>query len=398
MKKAIIVGVTLVQTMAFHACGETVITQDEKNTPYARAIRALDAKDWERFAYWAEMVDYSQWDVRIKSGLGHCYRQGLGGKKQDGKRAFDILSEAVRCMDMAKTPAESNDVSRAQLELGICYHAGMGVASNHVEAVKWYRKAADRGYPVAQFCLGACYHHGVGVEKDIDEALKWYRKAVSGGYKDAQQSIDKIFRERAGAVSQREKNLSIREKHLAAMSLASEIDGGKHDKKEEYELFRDIASHENDKDLGEEERECVGGALFVLGTYCMEGIQGLVQKDLTKAFDYYSRAAKFGNPVAQYNLGMCYERGDGVARDYGKSIEWYGKALEAGFEKAKSGIERIKRTPGVTTKYVVRGGDLFWQIAYRHGTTVRVLRILNGLQASDSIRVGQKLVVPAVKR
>ena len=369
----------------------------DDTTPHARAIKALDAKDWDRFAYWAELTDYSQWDVRIKSGLGHCYRQGLGGKPQDGKRAFDLLSEAVRYADTAKAIVESNDVSRAMLELGICYHAGMGVASNHVEAVKWYRKAAERGYAAAQFCLGACCHHGVGVKKDIDEALKWYRKAVDGGYKDAQQSIDKILKGSEDSLTRREKNLSIREMHLVAMQLVSGIDGGKHDKKEEYELFRDIASHENDKDLGEEERECVGNALSVLGVYCLDGVPGLIKKDLGKAFDYFSRAAKFDNPVAQYNLGMCYERGDGVARDYRKSIEWYVNALDAGFEKAKGGIERIKRTPGATTKYVVRRGDAFTTIAAKHGMRLRVLRELNELK-DDTIRIGQKLVVPMSNR
>ena len=394
MKRLMLVGGLLSMTGMSLVAEETVRVADEGNTPHARAIKALDAKDWERFAYWAELTDCSQWDLRIKSGLGHCYREGLGGKSRDGKRAFDILSEAVRLEGTAKTSAESNDVSRAQFELGICYHAGMGVASNHVEAVKWYRKAAERGYAAAQFCLGACCHHGVGVKKDVDEALSWYRKAVAGGYKEAQQSIDKILKNRENSLTQREKNLYIREKHLVAMSLVSGIDGEAHDKKEEYELFLDIASHENDKDLGEEERECVGGALLVLGTYCLEGVPGLIKKDLAKAFDYFSRAAKFDNPVAQYDLGMCYERGDGVARDYRKSIEWYGKALEAGFEKAKSGIERIKRTPGVTTEYVVRSGDMFDLIARKHGTTVRVLRALNGLKPDDHIRVGQKLVVP----
>ena len=332
MKIMMIVGGVLSMTVMSLVAEEMVRVADEMNTPHARTIKALDAKDWERFAYWAEMVDYAKWDLRIKSGLGHCYREGLGGKPRDGKRAFDILSEAVRLEDTAKTPFESNDVSRAQLELGICYHAGMGVSSNHVGAVKWYRRAAERGYPAAQFCLGACYHHGVGVEKDVDAALKWYRKAVAGGYKDAQQSIDKLLRERAGALSQREKNLDIREKNVAAMALlAGVMDGGKQDKKDEYELFCDIASHEHDKGLGEEERICVGGALFMLGTYYIEGIPGLIDKDFRKAFDYYRRAAKFNNPIAQHNIGYAYLRGDGVKTDFAEAVKWLRKAADQGF-------------------------------------------------------------------
>ena len=399
MKKMIVVGLMLAQALVSHTYGETVITRvDEKNTPYARAIQALAAKDWERFAHWAEMTDYSKWDVQIKSGLGHCYREGLGGKKKDVKRAFDLLSDAVKYSDIAKTLVDSNAVSRAQLELGICYHAGQGVASNHVEAVKWYRKSAERGYAAAQFSLGACYHHGVGAKQDVDEALKWYRMAVSNGYKDAQKSIDKILKQHENQQGLRERNRSIREKHVAAMTLASGTGWVNHGKKDEYELFCDIASHENDEGLGEEERLCVGNALASLGIYHTQGVPGLLQKNLAKAFDYYVRAAKFGNAIAQNNLGMCYEKGDGVSKDYLKAIEWYGKALEAGFEKAQMNIERIKRIPGVTTEYVVRRGDMFTTIDYKLGCKVQTLRVLNSLSPNDNIRVGQKLVVPAPNR
>ena len=55
-----------------------------------------------------------------------------------------------------------------------------------VESVKWYRKAADRGYTEAQFDLGDCYWKGEGVTQDYTEAAKWYRKAADQGYAYAQ--------------------------------------------------------------------------------------------------------------------------------------------------------------------------------------------------------------------
>lgn len=45
-------------------------------------------------------------------------------------------------------------------------------------------------------------------------------------------------------------------------------------------------------------------------------------------------------------------------------------------------------------EYVVKAGDSLSAIAVRHGTTVRALKDVNGL-TSDSIRVGQKLKLPA---
>jgi hypothetical protein len=43
-----------------------------------------------------------------------------------------------------------------------------------VEAVKWYRKAAEQNYAGAQFNLGFCYANGQGVAKDNVEGYKWF--------------------------------------------------------------------------------------------------------------------------------------------------------------------------------------------------------------------------------
>ena len=50
-----------------------------------------------------------------------------------------------------------------------------------------------------------------------------------------------------------------------------------------------------------------------------------------------------GNLVACVNLGSCYERGVGVARDLNEAASWYGKAAEQGNENAKKALERVKR-------------------------------------------------------
>ena len=39
-------------------------------------------------------------------------------------------------------------------DLGVCYYNGDGVKKDFVEAVKWYRLAADQGYADAQCNLG----------------------------------------------------------------------------------------------------------------------------------------------------------------------------------------------------------------------------------------------------
>ena len=45
--------------------------------------------------------------------------------------------------------------------------------------------------------------------------------------------------------------------------------------------------------------------------------------------------AECGNAEAQFLLGMRYDKGEGVAPDCSKAIEWYTKAAEQGYVKAK---------------------------------------------------------------
>lgn len=66
------------------------------------------------------------------------------------------------------------------------YDDGHGVTQDYAEAVKWYRKAAEQGYALAQYNLGAMYGNGNGVTQDYAEAVKWLRKAAEQGYASAQ--------------------------------------------------------------------------------------------------------------------------------------------------------------------------------------------------------------------
>jgi hypothetical protein len=49
-----------------------------------------------------------------------------------------------------------------------------------------------------------------------------------------------------------------------------------------------------------------------------------------KAVACYWRAAKAGNPEAMGLLGLCFEKGEGVAVDPAIAVTWYRKGAEAG--------------------------------------------------------------------
>jgi len=96
--------------------------------------------------------------------------------------------------------AADQGYAAAQFNLGLMYEYGRGVAKDEVEAVKWYRKAADQGYAAAQFNLGFMYKYGRGVAKDEVEAVKWYRKAADQGNAAAQSNLGLMYANGQGVV------------------------------------------------------------------------------------------------------------------------------------------------------------------------------------------------------
>ena len=45
-----------------------------------------------------------------------------------------------------------------------------------------------------------------------------------------------------------------------------------------------------------------------------------------------------GDPIAEYNLGFMYYRGQGVDQNYKETVKWYRKAAEQGFAIAQNNL------------------------------------------------------------
>jgi len=55
-----------------------------------------------------------------------------------------------------------------------------------------------------------------------------------------------------------------------------------------------------------------------------------VEKDETKAFEYYKKSSEKGYDYAQYQLGECYRIGMGIEKNEIKAFEYYKKSAENG--------------------------------------------------------------------
>ena len=73
--------------------------------------------------------------------------------------------------------------------IGHMYDKGEGVEQNDLEAVKWYRMAAEQGLAEAQMNLGFMVENGRGAQQNSSEAVVWYRRAAKQGEADAQNNL-----------------------------------------------------------------------------------------------------------------------------------------------------------------------------------------------------------------
>ena len=97
---------------------------------------------------------------------------------------------------------------------------------------------------------------------------------------------------------------------------------------------------------------------------CYEYGEGVTLLKATAA-EWYRKAADQGDADAQYKLGVFYENGYGVIKDEAQAMQWYKKAAEQGNESAKNAIDRMQGGglgSAVAAGAALGGAALLWKI------------------------------------
>jgi TPR repeat protein len=90
----------------------------------------------------------------------------------------------------------------AQRDLGALYATGDWTGPcDSVRAVEWYRRAAERGHPDAQYNLGFMYLLGEGVQVDPEEGVKWLRRSADQGDECSIRLLADLYRNGKHGVS-----------------------------------------------------------------------------------------------------------------------------------------------------------------------------------------------------
>src|SRR5947207_3839685 len=211
----------------------------------------------------------------------------------DAMPAVGQAVESDRALfNQVKAKADKGD-AEAQLQLGLFYTEGTGVAPDLRKAFKWHRKAAEQGLARAQYQVGLDYASGEGVKADRAEAVHWFHAAAEQDLAQAQLELGVCYLEGRG-VGQNEV--------------------------EALKWFRNASSRG------------LAYADYQIGNCYLEGVG--VPKDSEEAIKWIKQAAEKGVAASQNSLALAYERGDGVPKDYVQAYKWYSLAAAQDDEHA----------------------------------------------------------------
>lgn len=89
----------------------------------------------------------------------------------------------------AQPEPRSQEELAADYAKGVQYERGNGVTLDYAQALTWYRKAAEDGYPQAENAIGQMTAVGHGVVRDEKAANDWFRRAADHGFAEAQVTL-----------------------------------------------------------------------------------------------------------------------------------------------------------------------------------------------------------------
>ncbi len=122
---------------------------------------------------------------------------------QDNPAVIDARNDLIGGAPEAAMPvlleaAEAGDM-RAVALVGVAHERGLGVEPDMQEALRWYERAADLGYPRAIYFLGAIHRHGDGgVPVDLVRARQEMARAAAFDYPPALAEYGSMLTEGEG--------------------------------------------------------------------------------------------------------------------------------------------------------------------------------------------------------
>ena len=202
------------------------------------------------------------------------------------------------------------------------YFAGQGTTASPETGMKWLTKAADGGHHASQTALAGLLFRGAeGIKKDEERARFLLQQAAEAGFAPAQYQT--------GALAE------------AAVDTKSREPNWK-----EPRSWYEKAAVQGNPD-----------ALLAMVRFYDQGLGG--QADPEKGTEACIKATKAGSVVAMNEMGVRYQRGQGIAQDGVAAIGWFSIATQYGLQTAYINLGNCYETGNGTRPDMARAGELY---------------------------------------
>lgn len=158
--------------------------------------------------------------------------------------------------------------------IGFCYHKGCYLEQDLGKAIDWFLLAAEENWHDAERNLGICYKEGLGVKVDYSKSAYWLERAANHGDANAMSFIAEMYYNGVGVNKDEEKAW-----HWMNKAMESAVET---------------------KD---------GFLLAWFGDQYHYG-NGMFEKNLEKAKDFYFDAAELDSPLAILRLSAMIRQGE----------------------------------------------------------------------------------------
>ena len=267
----------------------------------------------------------------------------------------------ARLWSLLNDRPEGRHTAPAETAIGSLYARGDGVEPDPADALRWFKKAAARGYPPAQQAVGIALIHGdeaAGEAQDVGAAVTLITAAAEGGYFLAQDMLGLMYKK--GGPVQQDLSQAWKWYTLAAAQghAGSQYNLG---------LLHTNGFLSNGTSVPQDnvaaaawyEKAALQGhaiAQHYLANAYADG-KGVAQ-DHTVAVKWWTLAAEQGQPHAQYNLGLAYGRGRGVPKaDRNTAIEWLARAANGKHHFKPAQKAGRKREPFLPPEILLEDAD-----------------------------------------
>jgi len=245
-------------------------------------------------------------DPKAKYQLGNLYYSG-----KSVPRDFQKAAEWF-------TRASMDEIPEAQYRLAQMYQFGRGVEQDEKLSGVLYRKAqmnfqlqaGSKPDPANELKMARMYY--AGEEQDYDKAEMWYGLAAAHGNSMAKYELGKMYLYGIGI----EKNEALGKEYCCnaywsfRLSVTDTLG---------FDIGADVDSGSVDSSYSPNTNAAY--LLYLLGhmEYAGEG----VERNYSKAMQWYKLAAAGKHVHSNYCIAKMYYAGEGVAQDYGKAKERY---------------------------------------------------------------------------